>query len=204
MPFTGPSSSNRNLFNILMDTLIILAAATAETHAESGISALMGQFGIDWKLILAQAVNFAVVAFLLWRFAFKPVMATLDERQRKIAEGLQFAEESKNQLAETEKRQAEVLREANGTAQEILHEAREKARQFEEKMKNETAAQIEEMRKRAEESNELERQKILTEVRQEIARLVVLTSAKVLKRELGDEEKARLDKAAASEISQLN
>jgi F-type H+-transporting ATPase subunit b len=187
-----------------MDTFIILAAATAETNAESGISALMGQFGIDWKLITAQAVNFIVVAFLLWRFAFKPVMATLDERQHKIAEGLQFAEEAKTQLAETEKRQAEVLREANTTAQEILHEAREKARQFEEKMKTETASQIDEMRKRADESNELERQKMLTEVRQEIARLVVLTSAKVLRRELGDDEKARLDKAAASEISQLN
>ena len=153
---------------------------------------------------VAQAVNFVVVAFLLWRFAFKPVMATLEERQRKIAEGLQFAEESKAQLAETEKRQAEVLREANAKAQEILHEARDNARQFEESMKNETAAQIEEMRKRAAEANELERQKILGEVRQEIARLVVLTSGKVLQRELGDEEKSRLNDAAAREIAQLN
>lgn len=185
----------------MLDTFMILAAATAESAAETSLA---GKFGIDLKLILAQAVNFAVVAFLLWRFAFKPVMATLDERQRQIAEGLQFAEESKAQLAETEKRQAEVLREANIKAQEILHEARENASQFEEKMKGETSAQIEDMRKRADEANELERQKMLGEVRQEIARLVVLTSAKVLKRELGDEEKARLDKAAAAEISQLN
>ncbi|MGC9451584.1 MAG: F0F1 ATP synthase subunit B [Oceanipulchritudo sp.] len=188
----------------MLDTLMLLAAATAEAPAESGIQGLISQFGIDWKLIFAQAVNFAVVAFLLWRFAFKPVMATLEERQRKIAEGLQFAEESKNQLAETEKRQAEVLREANTKAQEILHEARLKATAFEEKMKNETAAQIEDMRKRAEESNEQERQKILAEVRREIARLVVLTSGKVLQRELGDDEKSRLDQAAAEEIARLN
>jgi F-type H+-transporting ATPase subunit b len=189
----------------MLDTITLLAAATAETaHEAGGLSALAGKFGIDGKLILAQAINFAVVAFLLWRFAFKPVMSTLDERQRKIAEGLQFAEESKTQLAETEKRQAEVLREANAKAQEILHEARDNATQFEDKMKAETASQIEEMRKRADESNELERQKMLTEVRQEIARLVVMTSGKVLQRELGDDEKARLDKAAAEEISQLN
>ena len=75
---------------------------------------------------------------------------------------------------------------------------------MEDRLKNETSAQIEEMRKRAEESNELERQKMLTEVRQEIARLVVMTSGKVLQRELGEEEKARLDKAAAAEISRLN
>ena len=189
----------------MLEIVSILAAATAETtHGGGPISELAGQFGIDVKVIFAQAINFVVVAFLLWRFAFKPVMATLDERQKKIAEGLQFAEESRTQLAETEKRQAEVLREAHAKAQEILHEARDKAVEFEEKMKNETAMQIEEMRKRAEESNELERQKMLTEVRQEIARLVVLTSGKVLRRELGDDEKQRLDKAAAQEIAQLN
>ena len=189
----------------MIETFTLIAAATAETAHEGGALAEMaGKFGIDGKLIVAQAINFIVVAFLLWKFAFKPVMETLDERQRKIAEGLQFAEESRNQLAETEKRQAEVLREANSKAQEILHEARDRAREFEDKMKNETASQIEEMRKRADESNELERQKMLTEVRQEIARLVVLTSGKVLQRELGDDEKSRLDRAAADEISRLN
>jgi F-type H+-transporting ATPase subunit b len=185
----------------MLDTITLLAAATTDAAADAS---LFGKFGIEWKLVLAQAINFFIVAFLLWRFAFKPVMATLDERQSKIAEGLQFAEEAKTQLAETEKRQAEVLREANTKAQEILHEARDSARQLEEKLKAETATQIEEMRKRAEDSNELERQKMLTEVRQEIARLVVMTSGKVLQRELGDDEKARLDKAAAAEISQLN
>ncbi|HSH08798.1 MAG TPA: F0F1 ATP synthase subunit B [Oceanipulchritudo sp.] len=188
----------------MLDTIMLLASATAETGHESGLTAMAHQFGIDWKLILAQVINFGFVSFLLWRFAFKPVMATLEDRQRKIAEGLQYAEESKIQLAETEKRQAEVLREANTKAQEILHETRDKARQFEDKMKAETATQIEEIRKRAEAANELERQKMLQEVRQEIARLVVLTSGKVLQRELGDEEKSRLDKAAAQEISRSN
>jgi len=185
----------------MLESITLIAAATAET---AGDSSLVGQFGIDLKMILAQAINFAIVAFILWRFAFKPVMATLEERQTAIAEGLQFAEEAKKQLTETEKKQAEVLREANVKAQEILGEARDNATRFEDKMKNETAVQIEEMRKRADESNELERQKILSDVRQEIARLVVLTSGKVLQRELGDEEKSRLDKTASEEIAQLN
>ena len=133
----------------MLESITLIAAATGHAAEAAAESSLAGQFGIEWKLIVAQAVNFIVVAFLLWRFAFKPVMATLDERQRKIAEGLQFAEESKTQLAETEKRQAEVLREANVKAQEILHEARENASRFEEKMKQETASQIEDMRRRA-------------------------------------------------------
>ena len=194
----------------MLDTILLLAASapvqesTGDTGLWASFMELLNNFGVEPKLIIAQIINFILVAFLLWKFAFKPVMATLDERQRKIAEGLQFAEESKNQLAETEKRQAEVLREANTKAQEILHEARDNATEFEDKMKGETASQLEEMRKRAEDSNELERKKMLTEVRQEVARLVVMTSGKVLQRELGDDEKVRLDKAAADEISQLN
>jgi F-type H+-transporting ATPase subunit b len=185
----------------MLESITFLAAATAET---AGDSSLVGQFGIDLKLIAAQAVNFVVVAFLLWRFAFKPVMVTMDERQRKIAEGLQFAEESRSQLAETEKRHAEIVREANVQSQQILEEARGHARQFEDRMKAETAVQIEEMRKRAEAANEVERQKMLAEARREVSRLVVLASAKVLQREMGDEEKARYDQAAAREIAQLN
>lgn len=184
----------------MLDSILFLAAAT-DSGADAG---LVGQFGIDLKLIAAQVVNFVIVAFLLWRFAFKPVMVTLDERQDKIAAGLKFAEESKIRLEETEKRQAEVLREANRKAHEILHEARDKAQQFEEKMKSETAAQIEQMHRRAEEANERERQKILSEVRQEIARLVVLTSGKVLERELSGDEKSRLNQSAAEEIARLN
>jgi F-type H+-transporting ATPase subunit b len=184
----------------MLESIPLIAAATDA----AGDASLVGQFGIDLKLIIAQAVNFILVAFLLWRFAFKPVMATLDERQHRIAEGLQFAEEAKTQLEEAEKRQAEVLREANIRAQEILHEARDNAARMEEKLKGETAAQIEEMRKRAETANEVERRKILAEVREEIARLVVLTSAKVLERELGADEKTRLDQAAAREIARLN
>lgn len=193
----------------MLSDLIFIAASTAHETAGAAdeankLTIIFDTFGINGKILIAQAINFIVVAFVLWKFAFKPVMATLDERQRKIAEGLQFAEESKSQLEETEKRQAEVLREANTKAQEILHEARDNASEFEEKMKGETASQIEEMRKRSEESNELERKKMLTEVRQEVARLVVMTSGKVLQRELGDDEKQRLNKAAADEISQLN
>lgn len=193
----------------MLSDLILIAADTAHGATElaegaSKLTVIFDTFGINGKILVSQAINFLVVTFVLWRFAFKPVMVTLDERQEKIAEGLQFAEESRVQLAETEKRQAEVLREANIMAQEILHEARDKALGFEEKMKNETALQIEEMRRRAEEANELERKKMMTEVRQEIARLVVMTSGKVLQRELADDEKQRLDRAAAQEISQLN
>lgn len=183
----------------MLESLSFLAAAGTDSDA-----GLVGQFGINGKVIFAQVVNFIVVGFLLWRFAYKPVMETLEERQTKIADGLKFAEEAKQQLVDAEARQKEVLREANREAQKILHEARESSKAFEDKMKKETSRQIEDMRRRAEESNELERLKMLSEVRKEIARLVVLTSGKVLQRELQDSERERLNTTAMEEIARLN
>lgn len=188
----------------MLDSLFLLAAASTEAAGNGVISDLAGKFGVEWTTVVAQAINFVVVGFLLWKFAYKPVIATLEERQQKIAEGLQFAEKAKVDLAEAEKRQAELLREANASAQQILHAARESAKAFEDKMKGETAAQIEDMRRRADEANELERQKMLSEVRSEIARLVVLTSGKVLQRELQSPERDRLNAAAIEEIARLN
>ncbi len=186
----------------MLDSLITLAIA--EAPSESGITVLLNNFGVDLKVIIAQTINFVLVATVLWKFAFKPVIANLDERQQKISDGLRFAEESKQQLESAEREKADIIRDANGEAQKILAEAREKAKAYEEKQRAVTAQSIEDMRKRADESNALERQRMLSEARQEIAQLVVLTSAKVLKSELNDADKKRLNEAATKEIASLN
>src|ERR1035438_3110942 len=76
----------------MLSHLLILAqaagpAADAAAHGEaaSGITKITQEFGLSWPFLLAQILNFSVVAFLLWRFAFKPVLSMLDERQQKIA-----------------------------------------------------------------------------------------------------------------------
>jgi F-type H+-transporting ATPase subunit b len=180
----------------MLETFTFLAAAVSDENV-----GLVREFGIDPKMIAVQIVNFGIVAFLLWRFAFKPVLSTMDDRQRKISEGLKFADDAKRELAETEKRQVLVLREANTQAQEILQVARDSAQQFEDKMKAEALSQIEDMRRRAKEANEHERQRMVGEAKKEIARLVVITSGKVLQRELTDGDKERLSAKAAEEIA---
>jgi F-type H+-transporting ATPase subunit b len=59
---------------------VILAAATEHSVETEGN--LLGQFGIEGPFLLSQIISFCVVAFVLYRFAFKPVLATIDERQK--------------------------------------------------------------------------------------------------------------------------
>ena len=165
------------------------------------ISDIAGKFGVTWPTLVAQMVNFVLVAAVLYKFAVKPIAATLDERQQKIAEGLQYAEEMKTQLAEAERERAEKVKEAAAEAQRILSESREQAKEMIEQKTQEAAAQAEAIIRKATEATELERQKMLSDVRQEVARLVVATSGKVLSRELSDYEKSSYSDAAAKELA---
>ena len=174
--------------------------AGEQIHAEEDkLQAIAGKFGVDWPTLIAQMVNFIIVAVVLYKFAVKPIAATLDERQQKISEGLQYAEEMKTQLAEAERERTEKIKEAAQQAQTILSEARAQSKEMIEQKTQEAAAQAEAVLRKASEATELERQKMLSDVRQEVARLVVATSGKVLDRELSDAEKSSYSDAAAKQ-----
>jgi F-type H+-transporting ATPase subunit b len=179
------------------------SASVGAEHAEDGgvISELAGNFGISWPTLVAQMVNFCIVALVLYKFAVKPIAATLDERQQKIADGLQYAEEMKVQLAAAERERAEKIKEAAVEAQGILAESREQSKEMIEQKTQEAAAQAEAIIRKASEATELERQKMLSDVRQEVARLVVATSATVLSRDLSDVEKQTFSDSAAKELA---
>lgn len=177
------------------------AEVAGEVAEQNKLTMITEKFGVSVPTLVAQMVNFVLVAFVLYRFAIKPIAATLDERQQKISEGLQYAEEMKTQLAEAERERAAKIKEAAADAQRILGEAREQSKEMIEQKTQEAAAQAEAMIRKAAEATELDRQKMLSEVRQEVARLVVVTSGKVLERELSDAEKTSYSDAAAKELA---
>jgi F-type H+-transporting ATPase subunit b len=74
-------------------------------------------FGWNPWLFLSQVISFVIVALLLRRFAYKPILAVLEDRRRRIEEGLINADKIKKELAEAEKRYAEILAKANADAQ---------------------------------------------------------------------------------------
>ena len=165
------------------------------------IKVVAKKFGVTWPTLIAQMVNFLLVTFVLYKFAIKPILATYDERQKKIADGLQYAEEMKTQLLEAEKERLEKIKEAVAEAQKILGDARDQSKAMLEQKIQEASAQAESLIRKAGEATELERQKMLAEVKAEVARLVVETTARVLNKELSSEDKERYSNAAAENLS---
>jgi F-type H+-transporting ATPase subunit b len=180
----------------------VLAPGEEAASAEGNkLTMITDKFGVTVPTLIAQMINFCLVAFVLYKFAVKPIAATLDERQQKIADGLQYAEEMKAQLAEAERERAEKIKQAAIDAQKILTESREQSKEMIEQKTQEAAAQAEAIIRKASEATELERQKMLSDVRQEVARLVVATSSKVLSRDLSDAEKQTFSDSAAKELA---
>src|SRR6184192_4890121 len=81
-------------------------------------------FGWDPKLFFSQVISFIIVAYLLKRFAYKPILAVLEQRRQQIAQAQLNAEKIKQQLAEAEQRHAEILAKANAEAQRMIDQAR--------------------------------------------------------------------------------
>lgn len=185
----------------MLDALLPLASAAA-SHGGGKFEGLIERFGIDWPYLVSQIISFSIVAFILYRFAFKPILATLGERTTKIEGGLRFAEEMKAKLAETEKQHAEKLKQGALEAQRIVDEARTAAKDLLDRESRQAADKTRQMLTRAEEAIELERRKMVADVRDEIARLVVETSSRVLSRELSSDERRRYAESASRQLSE--
>jgi F-type H+-transporting ATPase subunit b len=176
-------------------------AAAAHGEAATGITKIAQDFGISVPNILAQILSFSLVAFLLWKFAFKPVLATLDERQQKIASGLQYAEEMKAKLEAAQQESAVIIKRAQVEATKIVDEARKSAKDFLDRQTQESVAKANDILVKAQQAIELEHRKMLADARTEIARLVVATTQRVLARELSEADRTRYNDAAARELT---
>jgi F-type H+-transporting ATPase subunit b len=180
------------------------AADAAAAHGEAaatGIDKITQSFGISWPFILAQILNFCIVAFILWKFAFKPVMATLDERQQKIASGLRYADEMQAKLAATQQETAAIIKQSQVEATRIIDEARKSAKDYLDKQTQEASAKANDLLVKAQQAIELEHKKMLSDARGEIARLVVSTTERVLAQKLSDADRAAYNSAAARELA---
>ena len=87
---------------------IFLAASALDSARET-----LDTFGWNLKLFLSQVISFVIVALLLRRFAYKPVLAVLEQRRQQIAEAQANSDKIRQQLAEAEQRHSEILSQAN-------------------------------------------------------------------------------------------
>lgn len=141
---------------------------------------ILGVFGIDWKLLLIQAVNFGVLLLILWRFLYRPVVSMIEERKAKIEQGVADAEVAKQERRKIEEEKAALISAATKEGETLLTTARAKSevleRELLENARTKSDALLEEAERKA---LELKR-KTLEESKEEVARAAVLSAEKIL------------------------
>ena len=156
----------------------------------------IGTFHIDLKMMIAQVVNFAIVLFVLYKFAYGPLVKTMADRTNKIEKGLKDAEEARKKLEETEAKEKEALGKARKEAQIIIDSAEKTALKNKEEFLNEAKKKSEEIVANTQKQLEEEKKKMLGEVKSEIADLVVAATGKVIDEKInGKKDKEIIEKA---------
>lgn len=163
--------------------------------------AILEQLGIDYPKIIAQIITFGIVYLILSKFAFGPVTALLEQRRTRIADGEANLDKIRENLATSEAQAAAALAKANGEATRIIKEASDAAASIAEQKKQEAVAEAQNIIAKAKEATELERARVMAELKRDFGRLVVDTTAKVTGKTLTGEDHARLNQEALAQIS---
>lgn len=152
----------------------------------------METLGIKWPELIAQLISFSIVLFVLWRLAYKPVFSMLEARRVKIADSVANSEKIKTQLAQTEADRQKVLTEAGQQANKLIEDARAAAARIGEVETQKAIAAAEQIVVKAREAAAQDHARMLAELKREVGRLVVQTTATVTGKILTPEDQRRL------------
>jgi F-type H+-transporting ATPase subunit b len=182
-------------------TLFTVLAAAAVDPAAGPVHQIAQQFGVDWWKLLSQAISFSIVVFVLNKYAYGPILDVLAERRKKIADGLAAAEEMKKQLAAAQEQASDILAKASAQAQKSIDDAKAAAKALQEKESQRAIMEAEQIVNKAREATQREHNKMLADLKKEVARLVIQTTKTVTGKVLSDADQRRLSEEAAKQLA---
>ena len=148
--------------------------------------------------LVIQGIAFFAVAWLVMKFGWPHIIAAIEERQQKIAEGLAAADNSQRALAQAQDKAAEELKAARAKANEIIEQAHQRANQLIDAAKADAIAEGSRQKALAEAEIEAAANRAREDLRRQVSALAVSGAEKLLKREINaNDQKALIDELAA-------
>lgn len=148
--------------------------------------------------LFAQALAFAGLIWIIATKIWGPLQAAIEERQKKIADGLAAADRSKRDLAQAEEKVAEVLREARAKANEIIAQAEARRAQIVDQAKEEAVVEAKRIRLQADAEIDAAATRAKEALRRQVAALAVAGAERLIRKEIdGNAHKALLDELAS-------
>jgi F-type H+-transporting ATPase subunit b len=172
----------------------------AESQGGGQVAEIAQTFGVDWAHLTAQIVSFTIVCALLYWLAYRPVLAMLAARREQIASGLANAAKIQAELAKTESQRQEVLARAREEGTRLVEEAQAAAARLEKLETQKARATAEDIIAKAHETAAHDHERMLADLKREVGRLVLQTTASVTGKILTPDDHRRLAEETARQL----
>jgi F-type H+-transporting ATPase subunit b len=154
----------------------------------SFLDPIVENLGVNWKLFLAQLINFGIVFFLISKYAFGPIQKALGEREKKIKKGLEDAKKAETEIEMAEQKYREKVKQARLEANKIVAQAHRRGENIVAKSVETAEKRAEETILKAKEEVRQEKKKMLSEVKEDVVSLSILIAEKLLHKNLDREQ----------------
>ncbi|MFW6018984.1 MAG: F0F1 ATP synthase subunit B [Bacteroidales bacterium] len=149
----------------------------------------MGLVMPEIGLIVWMTIAFLIVFFILAKYAWKPIMNALKQREQSIDEALHEAEKAREEMKTLKAENEKIIDQAKEQREEILKESRQIGDKIVDDARKDAKVQADQIIEDAKERIHYERMAVITELKNEVANLSIEIAEKVLKQELSDHDK---------------
>lgn len=162
---------------------------------------IIEQFGFAWAKFIAQIIIVLIVYFILSKYAFGPVLAMLEARRKRIADGEENIKKIESELAKAEEKVQGMLDEANRDAERMISEARDSAEAVRNQKTQEAIKEAQGIIEKAREASRLEHEASMNELKKDFGRLVIDATSKVTGKVLDEDDQKRINQETAGQVS---
>jgi F-type H+-transporting ATPase subunit b len=148
------------------------------------MESIISTFHIDWKIIIAQAINFGIVFAVLYFFAFKPLGKIMNDRSVKISKGIEDGKRNAEILEKTQKEYDAILIQAKNEAHKIFSEGKKEAEEKKIILMEKTQKEVALMMENGKKTLEAEKVKIVDEAKNEIVFLATQMVEKIIAKKI--------------------
>ena len=164
----------------------------------------LSAFGIDWRLLVANLINFLILATILYKLGYRPILKFVRERQEKIERGVKRAEKAEEKIKQTIENEKRVLKQAHLKAQEIMSKAKTEAESLANSIVKKADEETKNIVSRAKKEIRLEQEQSVERAKKEVAEVIILASEKILRKKMSDKEDKLFVEETLKEIKSEN
>jgi F-type H+-transporting ATPase subunit b len=170
-------------------------------QSDGRVAQIARTFGVDWQHLGAQIISFSIVCAVLYKFAYRRILAMLEQRRQQIALGIANAEKIKAELDKTESQRMEVMAQAHAQGSRFIEEARAAAARVQQEETEKAIAAAERIMAKAREAAAQDHDRMLAELKREVGNLVVQATTLVTGKILTPEDQRRLAEETSKQVA---